>query len=392
MHSPYKKAILARSRRVVVKLGSSVVATPSGVHTERVERLVRELAALRGAGHEIVLVTSGARAAGLASLGLDRIPARIPEQQAAAAIGQIGLMALYQRCFSEFGAHVGQVLLTRADVRDRTRYLNARHTMDHLLKHGVVPIVNENDSVAIEELKFGDNDNLSALVAGLVGADLLVILSDVEGLYDRDPRGGGAELVPVVEDIDGFRRQLQAAGSLSSVPGRVGTGGIATKVAAASSACHRGIPTIIASGLVAGTLGRIFDVEDSAGTLFLPRETPISNRKHWIAYGVPRKGTLVLDDGAVRAVVQAGRSLLPAGILDVQGQFAAGDCVALVDGSGHELARGLVAYDAADCRRIRGLASARVREELGYHIADEVIHRDDLVVLEDVPARRSEER
>lgn len=378
-HLEKKREILAGARRIVVKLGSSVVATASGVSTEQIGRISAELCAIVEEGFQIVVVTSGARAAGLARLGLTRIPKKIPEQQAAAAIGQIRLMTLYERYFSDFGKHVGQVLLTADDLRNRTRYLNAQRTLDHLLRHGIVPIINENDSVAIEELKFGDNDRLSALVAGLVGADLLIILTDVAGLYAGDPRTGDVPLVELVEDVD----SAIDAGVAGAAVSAVGTGGMASKLVAARSAAHRGIPTIVASGMEPGTLARIVDPGSTSGTLVLPRPTPMRNRKHWIAHGLPVRGTLVLDSGAVAAVRRNGSSLLPAGIAEVRGEFARGDCVACVDADGREWARGLVAYDNDECTRIRGQASARIEAILGYHASDEVIHRDDLAVLAD---------
>lgn len=376
-HQEKKREILARTRRIVVKLGSSVLTTASGVSSEQIGRISAELSALVEEGFQVVVVTSGARAAGLARLGLTRIPKKIPEQQAAAAIGQIRLMALYERSFSDFGKHVGQVLLTADDLRDRTRFLNAQRTFEHLLRHGVVPIVNENDSVAIDELKFGDNDRLSALVAGLVGADLLVILTDVDGLFAGDPRTGDVPLVEVVEDIDAHIASGVAGGAVSAV----GTGGMASKLVAARSAAHRGIATVVASGMRAGVLARIVDPGDHTGTLFLPRSTPMRSRKHWIAYGLPQLGTLVLDAGALDAVTKNGSSLLPAGVTEVRGDFARGDCVSCVDAGGREWARGLAAYSGDECRQIRGQASSRIEALLGYHAADEVIHRDDLAVL-----------
>ncbi len=375
MHKDYKRTVLARVRRVVVKLGSRVVTTADGVDRDNVGRLVGELARLHENGLDIVVVSSGARAAGLARLGLSRIPDAIPEQQAAAAIGQIRLMMLYEEFFSSFGKHVGQVLLTAADVEDRSRYLNARHTFERLLDHRIIPVVNENDSVAIDELKFGDNDRLSALVAGLVAADLLVILTDVDGYMSDDPRRGTAELVPVLDDVD------TAIARASDRPGDHGTGGIASKLRAARSAARRGIPTIIANGRLAGVLPAALDPESSVGTLIHASRTPLSSRKHWIAYGMARRGTLVLDHGAVAAVCERGSSLLPSGIVGVDGTFDAGDCVCCVDEDGREVARGLVAYDATACARIKGAQSSRIAEILGYRISDEVIHRDDLVVL-----------
>jgi glutamate 5-kinase len=379
-HRETKSRILARTRRIVVKLGSSVLATPSGVSTEQIGRISAELCAIAAEGIQVVVVTSGARAAGLARLGLTRIPKKIPEQQAAAAIGQIRLMALYERYFSDFGRHVGQVLLTADDLRDRTRYLNAQRTFDHLLRHEVVPIVNENDSVAIDEIKFGDNDRLSALVAGLVGADLLVILTDVEGLYAGDPRTGNVPLIELVGDIDAHIDSGVAGDAVSAV----GTGGMASKLVAARTAAHRGIPTVVASGMIAGTLARIMNPDDESGTLFLPREMPMRSRKHWIAHGLPVRGRLVLDAGAVGALTRNGSSLLAAGIADVRGEFARGDCVSCVDASGREFARGLAAYNSEECSQIRGEPSSRIDAILGYHDGDEVIHRDDLAIFSEL--------
>jgi len=380
MQKEYKARILSRARRVVVKLGSSVVATPTGVHRENVARLVGEMSRAIDDGYELVVVTSGARAAGLCRLGLDRIPAAIPEQQAAAAIGQIRLMALYEELFASFKKYVGQVLLTAADIEHRTRYLNARHTFEHLLAHRVVPVVNENDSVAVDELKFGDNDRLSALVAGLVDAHLLVILTDVEGFMTDDPRSGRGRLVPLL------REPASAAEAAGAQAGRVGTGGMASKLRAAAAAARRGIPTIIANGLAPGVLTAALDPERQVGTLVLADESPLSSRKHWIAYGVPVRGTLVIDDGAVRALCERGGSLLPSGVTAVRGRFDAGDCVSCVDPRGVEVARGLVAYDADACERIKGRSSAQIAELLGYRIGDEIIHRDDLVVLRNAAA------
>ncbi len=386
MHTDYKRRMLARVRRVVVKLGSRVVTTDRGVDRDNVGRLVGELARLHENGLDIVVVSSGARAAGLARLGLSRIPDSIPEQQAAAAIGQIRLMMLYEEFFSSLGKHVGQVLLTAADIEDRTRYLNARHTFERLLDHRIIPVVNENDSVAIDELKFGDNDRLSALVAGLVAADLLVILTDVDGYMTDDPRRGTAELVPVLKDVDA------AVSRASDSPGQHGTGGIESKLRAAHSAARRGIPTIIANGRTAGVLPAVLDPDSSVGTLIEASRSPLSSRKHWIAYGMARRGTLVLDRGAVVAVCERGSSLLPSGIVSVDGEFEAGDCVRCTDEDGREVARGLVAYDASACARIKGVRSNRIAEILGYRIADEVIHRDDLIVLSDLGTDKNGER
>jgi len=381
MHEERKKAILERTRRIVVKLGSSILTTASGVDQQQVGRLSAELARLVDDGFQIVVVTSGARAAGLSRLGLKRLPKNIAEQQAAAAIGQIRLMAFYERFFSDFHKHIGQVLLTAADLQNRTRYLNAKRTFEHLLRHGVVPIVNENDSVAIDELKFGDNDRLSALVAGLVDADLLVMLSDVDGLHESDPRLGQTPLVEMVDDIDAWLGSGAAGASGSAV----GTGGMKSKLLAARSAAHRGIPSIVASGVKAATLARIVDPDDHTGTLFAAREITIPGRKHWIAYGLALRGDLLLDAGAAEALTDKGGSLLAAGITGVRGQFSRGDAVRCLAPSGTEIARGLVAYDSGECAKLCGQPSANILRLLGYHAGDEVIHRDDLVLLADAP-------
>jgi glutamate 5-kinase len=382
MQLEYKRKLLPRVRRIVVKLGSSVVATTSGVDRDNVGRLVAEIARVHADGYQVIVVTSGARAAGLARLGLSRMPTSIPEQQAAAAIGQISLMALYERFFADFSQHVGQVLLTASDIESRARYLNARHTLDHLLAHEIVPIVNENDSVAVEELKLGDNDRLSALVAGLVGAELLVLLTDVDGVYSDDPRKPGAHVLEVVTNVDELARTV-------GKPGALGTGGMASKLVASGVAAHRGIATVIAGGRTPGALAAVLDPARSIGTLVPASDTPISHRKYWIAYGMPVRGAVVMDAGAVQALSRRGGSLLPSGITEVRGRFEAGECVGCVAPDGREFARGLVAYDASDCERIRGVASARIKDILGYHMGDEIIHRDDLVLLADLGEERT---
>ena len=384
MQTQQKQRILARVRRMVIKLGSSVVARVEGVDRENIGRLVGEIARVHADGYQVVIVTSGARAAGLARLGLTRMPTSIPEQQAAAAIGQISLMALYEEFFADFGQHVGQVLLTAGDLEDRARYLNAKRTIDHLLAHGIIPIVNENDSVAVEELKFGDNDRLSAMVAGLAGADLLVLLTDVDGVYEGDLHAPGARILEVIEDVDAAARSAGRAGVF-------GTGGMATKLEAARAAARRGTSTVIASGRKPGTLAAILDETRTIGTWFPASDSPIPNRKYWIAYGMPVRGALVMDTGAVEALTRRGSSLLPSGLLEVRGHFDVGECVACLDPGGREFARGLVAYDALDCERIKGLASSRIQVVLGYHMGDEVMHRNDLVLLDDVAARRDRE-
>src|SRR5713101_418442 len=275
----YKAQILGRARRVVVKVGTSILSSTDGVRSERVAHLARELATLRSANKEVVVVTSGAVAAGMRRLGMKGRPRTIPAKQAAAAVGQIALMALYEKYFSVHDIRVAQVLLTHDDLANRRRYLNAKHTMLTLLEAEVIPIVNENDTVAVEEIQFGDNDNLSALVAVLVEADLLVILSDVEGLYDQDPRvHAGARLIPRVERFD------EALLSSGGHAGPLGRGGMASKLEAAHKATLSGIPTIIADGRQERSLAMVFNPARATGTLFLPLADRLANRKHWIAY------------------------------------------------------------------------------------------------------------
>ncbi len=377
MANSVKDRVVRGARRIVVKLGSSVITDGTSVDRDRIAHLTAELARAHDDGREIVVVTSGARAAGLRRLRLRAMPARIPEQQAAAAIGQIRLMALYEECFATFNCHIGQVLLTASDIQDKARYLNAKHTFEHLLAHRIVPVVNENDSVAIEELKFGDNDRLAALVASLIDADLLILLTDVGGLYDRNPRKPGAELVRLVEDADVKTFGAQVTAESGSA---VGTGGMASKLEAVRYAARCGIPSLIANGRTDGVLTALLDPACEEGTLFTPSASQVPRRKAWIAHGTPVKGRLFVDAGAQTALAERGGSLLPKGITAISGNFEAGDCVACIGPDGGEFARGLVAYDASDCERIRGRASTDIEAILGYHIGDEVIHRDDLAL------------
>jgi glutamate 5-kinase len=397
----HKKLILKRARRVVIKIGSQILSSSKGIEESRLRGLVRELAELHERKKEIVVVSSGAVAAGMTQLGRKERPKTIPEKQALAAVGQIRLMALYERAFSKFDKRVAQVLLTADDLANRQRYINAKHTFQMLLEASIIPIVNENDTVAVEEMKFGDNDHLSALVATLLEADLLVILSDVEGVYDRDPRvHRDAELIPLISEARGISRaiggdNMSAAGKNLSitVPSdalkitggasrtSVGTGGIVTKLGAAEEAAAAGIPTMIASGLQSGVLEKVFDSKEQIGTLILAEEDRLPSRKHWIAYNLKPSGEIVVDQGAHDAVVQKGKSLLPSGLKEVRGAFGVGECVRCLDLAGKEFARGLVNYSAQELNRIRGLHTSRIEKVLGYKAYEEIIHRDDLVVL-----------
>jgi glutamate 5-kinase len=359
---------------VVVKVGSSsLTTTAGGLDGARLDALVDVLAAARLAGRELVLVSSGAIAAGLAPMGLARRPRDLATQQAAASVGQGLLLHRYTEAFGRRGLTVGQVLLTAEDVVRRAHYRNAQRTLYRLLALGAVPVVNENDTVATEEIRFGDNDRLAALVAHLVRADLLVLLSDVDGLYDGNPRASGSRLVPEVRaDGDLAGVHLGRAGSAG-----LGTGGMATKVEAARIATAAGIPAVVTSAAAAGEAltGR------PTGTLFHPRGRRSSTRLLWLAHATTPRGHLRLDEGAVRAVVDRRMSLLPAGIVEVQGGFVAGDPVNLLDENGHTVARGLVNFDATELPDLLGRSTRELGRELGPAYRREVVHRDDLVLL-----------
>jgi glutamate 5-kinase len=369
------RADLASARRVVVKVGSSSLTTrEGGLDAGRLGGLVDALAERRFAGTEVVLVSSGAIAAGLAPLGLARRPKDLATQQAAASVGQGLLVARYTAAFAGHGLTVGQVLLTADDVVRRGHYVNARRTLERLLGLGVVPVVNENDTVATQEIRFGDNDRLAALVAHLVQADALVLLSDVDALYDGPPGRDGVRRVPLVRgpgDLDGLRiGSVGAAG--------VGSGGMVTKVEAAAIAASAGVPTL----LTAAPLVRPGLAGEDVGTWFTARGARRASRLLWLAHAARTEGTLVLDDGAVAAVVGRRTSLLPAGITRVEGAFSAGDPVELADAGGRVVARGLVNYDAADLPPLLGRSTRELARELGAGYEREVVHRDDLVLIE----------
>ena len=368
------RRVLGEGRRLVVKVGSSSLTTSEGGHLDlsALSALVDVLAARRAAGHQVVLVSSGAIAAGIRPLGLPRRPSDLATQQAAASVGQGALVAAYQAAFSAHGLTVGQVLLTADDVTRRTHYTNARRTLERLLELGIVPIVNENDTVATHEIRFGDNDRLAALVSDLVAADGLVLLTDVDALYDGPPSRGGSRRVPLVattEDLD--------AVTIGGTGSAVGSGGMVTKVEAAGIAGAAGIPTL---------LTRLQDVTAALsgadlGTVFAPAAATRASRKRWLAHATTARGRLLLDDGAVAAVTVRRKSLLPAGITGVEGAFAAGDPVDVCTPDGSVIARGLVNYASAELPRLLGRSTRDLARELGPAYEREVIHRDDLVVL-----------
>jgi glutamate 5-kinase len=362
-------------RRIVVKVGSGLVAEPgAGPVPERVRDLAADLAGV-ARRLEVTLVSSGAIASGSARLGLRSRPRTIPEKQAAAAAGQVVLMWHYEQAFAPHGVRVAQVLLTQEDISHRARYLNARNTLLTLLGYRVLPIVNENDTVAVEEIKVGDNDNLAALVAYLVDADLLVLLSDTDGLYTSDPRRD--PLARRIETVDAITPDMERQAGLE---GTLGTGGMVTKLQAAQKAMAAGIPMIVADGRQCGVLLAIL-AGAPVGTYFRPRAERLTGRKRWIAFATPPQGALEVDAGARRALVEGGKSLLPSGLVKVEGEFVAGDAVGIRDPEGCEFARGIVNYDARELALLRGAKTRDIERLLGYRMGDEVIHRDNLVLL-----------
>ena len=375
-NAPARRA-LPKVKRLVVKVGSGLISAPGqGLLPDRIGALADELAALTKDGREVVVVSSGAIASGMARLGLTQRPRSIPEKQAAAAVGQSALMWHYEQAFARHGIRVAQVLLTQEDISARTRYLNARNTLQVLLRFRVVPVVNENDTVAVEEIKVGDNDNLAALVAHLVDADLLVILTDVDGLYTGDPRVDPE--ARRLDTVDAVTEEIERL--VWDADGQVSVGGMSTKLEAARKVTSSGIPMVIASGRVPGTLRRVLRGEP-LGTYFVPRGDRLAGRKRWIAFAVPPQGRLTVDAGARSALVERGKSLLPSGVVEVEGEFHAGEVVSLSAADGKEFARGLTNYDAAELRKIQGAKTKDIEERLGYKSFDEVIHRDNLVLL-----------
>ena len=368
-----RHAALRTARRIVVKVGSSSLKTPGGaLDVARLSQLVDVIAASVRQGTQIVLVSSGAIAAGLTPLGLVRRPRDLATQQAAASVGQGALVAAYSHAFGVHDVTVGQVLLTADDVTRRSHYANARRTLDRLLDLGVVPVVNENDTVATHEIRFGDNDRLAALVAHLVHADILVLLSDVDALYDGPPSRAGTSKVPLVRGPDDLKN-VRVRGSGTGP----GTGGMTTKIEAAGIASAGGITTVLTSSAQAAQALAGQEV----GTLFAPTGSRRPSRLLWLAHATNPCGRLILDDGAVAAVVQRRKSLLPAGILAVEGRFVDGDPVDLCNLAGHAVARGLVNYDSTELPGLLGRSTRELAAELGPTYEREVVHRDDLVLL-----------
>lgn len=378
LNNEASREALKKAKRIVIKVGTSTITYANGKRNfSQIDRLAREISDLQNQGKEMILVTSGAVAVGVDRMGLPGKPKTIPGKQAAAAVGQGVLMHTYEKFFADYGQIVAQVLITKTEAIDRHRYTNTRNTFMELMRQRVIPIVNENDVVALDELKIGDNDNMSALVAGIVDADLVIILSDVDGLYTVNPQTHpDAVIVPEVAEIT---PEIEA--SAGGVGSARGTGGMATKIQAAKAATSSGIHLVIASGTEKNAITRVLQGEE-LGTLFVSRENRLQFRKRWLAFGAKIAGSIVVDDGCAKAIRKAGGcSILPAGVFAVQGEFLPGSTVSVIDKDAHELARGLVHYSSAELEQIKGCNSGEIANILGHKNFDEVIHRDDLVIL-----------
>jgi glutamate 5-kinase len=388
MSRELRKNILKNAKRVVIKVGSGVISDHEsgkaplerGLSLKRIRSYARRIKAIVDAGYEVILVSSGAIMAGRERLNLKRPHLDIPEKQACAAIGQSSLIRSYERAFEKQGLKVAQILLGHDDLENRKRYLNVRHTLEALLAHGVIPIVNENDSVTVDEIKIGDNDTLSANVACMAEAHLLILLSDVDGLFTSDPlqvkkNDSPAELI---SHVDRITSRIEKLAGKSSNP--LAVGGMYTKVQAAKKTMSYGIPTLIINGLKGENLKKVF-AGSPIGTLFWSGEAKIKDRKHWIAHTLKPAGSVKVDAGARKALVERGKSLLAAGVVTVDGKFEFGAAVRILNERGREIARGLVNYNSRDLDQIKGMKTAAVRSLVGSNFYEEVIHRDDLVLM-----------
>jgi glutamate 5-kinase len=366
---------LKNAKRVVIKIGSNVLTAKSSLNIAAIESVSRQICVLLDRGLEVILVSSGAMAAGLRKMGMDRRPDEIRKRQAIAAMGQSGLMQAYEEAFGHYGKKVAQILLTSDDLNSRKRYLNARNTLLTLLEWRVVPVINENDTIRIEEIKLGDNDNLAAMITLLMDADFLINLTDIDGLFNKDPRAH--EDACLIPEVTAFKKELEMFAG--SIPGALGTGGMLSKIKAAKKVTSAGVPMIIAKGEKPDILLKLFSGEHH-GTYFTPKEKRMARRKCWIAYTLTPKGSLVVDSGAAQALLQNGKSLLPSGIVSVEGDFGVGVPVSFKNLQMEVLGIGLVNYSSDDIRAIKGLKTSQIKERLGARTYDEVIHRDNLVI------------
>ena len=371
-----KRHLLKNSRRWVIKIGSSLL-TDDGKKLDRaaIAMWAQQIAALRKRGHEVVLVSSGAVAAGMTRLGWSQRPSSVHEMQAAAAVGQMGLIQAYEACFQQFSIPTAQILLDHDDLSSRQRYLNARSTLQTLNKLGVIPVVNENDTVVTDEIRFGDNDSLGSLVANLIEADILLILTDQLGMFDADPRKNA--LAKIIDEHPAADKSLD---DLAGDGGTLGRGGMLTKVRAARLASRSGASTVIVGGRIPDVITRVASGE-TLGTLLYADQEPLAARKQWLAGHLQTRGTLSVDEGAAAVLQDKGKSLLPVGVRSVEGDFQRGELVLILDQAGKEIARGLVNYNADETRKIAGKSSELIASLLGYKDDDELIHRDNLIVI-----------
>ena len=377
--SPDRKNCFNKARRVVVKIGSNVLTEDNGLNLKAVRSISRQICRLIQSGIEVIVVSSGAMASGVRKVGLAKRPAEIPQRQAVSAIGQAGLIHEYEKAFARYNKKVAQILLTSEDLANRQRYLNARNTLNTLLSWQIVPIINENDTVRVEEIQFGDNDTLAAMITLLMDVDILINLTDIDGLYTKDPRTcTDAEMIPVVTNIE--KRIEKYAGD---IPGALGTGGMLSKIKAAKKLTRAGVPMVIANGMQPDILIKLFK-GGQFGTFFVAKKEKLASRKCWIAFNLKPKGTIVIDSGAANAILKRGKSLLASGITAVDGEFFVGAPIEFVSHNHHTLGIGLVNYSAADIRKIMGLKSNQIEGCLGYKPFDEVVHRDNLAITGDL--------
>ena len=363
---------MRKHKKIVIKIGTKVITSRDrSLDKERVKDIVSQVSDIRKAGIDVLIVTSGAIGAGMWFLGMKKRPTGLSELQAAAAIGQNHLMQLYSEYFKEHGTLTGQMLLTQEDFDDRKRYLNIKHTIDALLKYNVVPIINENDTVATEEIKCGDNDRLSGLVADIAGCDKLILLTDVDGLLDAS-----GDVISTVCEVN---QKILKLGGKSTCD--LGTGGMATKLVSARAASKAGIDCIIANGRVKGILSKMVLFKEKIGTMIPGANKKFDAKKRWIAYSSTARGSVRVDDGARTALVDDNKSLLASGIVASNGEFASGDVISISDKDGHELARGISNYSSEEVKKLKGLRSADFRSVLGYKAKDEIVHKDNLVIL-----------
>lgn len=372
-----RKDIIKNINTAIIKIGSSVLTDDDGMLDESVfSVLAEQISGISKKGIKVVIVSSGAIASGMKKLGLKNKPNDIHMKQAISACGQTSLIANYEQAFKKHGYDVAQILLTHDALSNRTRFLNARKTIRHLLDMKIIPVINENDTVSFEEIMFGDNDNLAALVTTLVEADVLILLSNIDGIFDFDPKKrSDAKLIPMIEEVDSKIEKI--AGGTT---GRTTTGGMKTKILAAKKAATLGVPSIIANGKDEKVLEKIFNSQDT-GSLILPAKEKLKVRKQWIGFALKSVGKLFLDDGASRAITENGKSLLPSGIVKVEGTFGIGDPVSCYNADNAEICRGLTSYNSSELSRIMGKKSSEIENILGYKYGDVVIHRDEMAII-----------